>query len=72
MNRTILDHSDRLTGDFSPANQALFNLAIENATWLKIMNTGHFTYTDLAWTVEVSSDSQEGRSGAQHQPALVL
>ncbi len=59
MNRTILDHSDRLW-DSSPDSQRLYNLATTNATWLKITNTGHFAFSDCAWAVEMTASSRSG------------
>jgi hypothetical protein len=57
MNRTILDHG---LEDFSPASQRLYSMATNNATWLKIDHTGHFTFTDWAWAVEMTSYSRQG------------
>jgi pimeloyl-ACP methyl ester carboxylesterase len=59
MNRTILDHSDKLI-DFSPASQRLYTLATTDATWLKITKAGHFSFSDCAWAVEMTSYSRQG------------
>ena len=57
MNRTLLDHN---LHDFSPESQQLYTLASQNATWLKIADSGHFTFTDFAWTVELTSNNRQG------------
>lgn len=56
MNRTVLDHN---LPDFSADSQKLYTLAIRNAIWFKIANSGHFSFTDLAWTVELSSNNRQ-------------
>ena len=56
MNRTLLDHS---LPDFSPESQQLYTLASQNAIWLKLANSGHFAFTDFAWTVELTSNSRQ-------------
>src|SRR5262245_5800933 len=56
MNRTVLDKG---LEDLSPGNQTLYTLARQNATWLKIKNSGHFTFRDFAWTGELTSDSRQ-------------
>ena len=66
MNRTLLDHDLR---DFSPDSQRLYTLASQNAIWLKIANSGHFAFTDFAWTVELTSNS---RQAAQAGNACLL
>lgn len=57
MNRTILDHGIE---DLAPGPWRLYTLATTNAIWLKIKNTGHFTFTDFAWMVEITPDSRPG------------
>ena len=56
MNRTLLDHN---LPDFSPESQQLYTLAKQNAILLKIASSGHFTFTDFAWTVELTSNNRE-------------
>jgi dienelactone hydrolase len=57
MNNTLLDHG---LGDFAPGNQRLYTLATNDAILLKIKNAGHFTFTDFAWKVELTSSSRRG------------
>lgn len=57
MNRTLLDHG---IPDLSPDSQRLYDLASQNAIWLKIGNIGHFAFTDFAWSVEMTSFSRQG------------
>jgi hypothetical protein len=57
MNNTLLDHG---LGDFAPGNQRLYTLATTDAILLKIKNAGHFTFTDFAWKVELTSSSRRG------------
>ena len=59
MNRTVLDHSN-LLWDASGDSQRLYTLATHDATWLTITNTGHFAFSDWAWSVEMTSDSRRG------------
>jgi pimeloyl-ACP methyl ester carboxylesterase len=59
MNRTILDHSN-LLWDASGDSQHLYMLATQDATWLRITNTGHFAFSDWAWSVETNPDSRRG------------
>ena len=47
-------------GDFSPLNQHLFTLAAKDAVWLKIQGTGHFAFSDFAWTVGLTGASRPG------------
>jgi len=47
-------------GDLSPKSQRLFTLATNNATWLKINNTGHFAFSDWAWSVDMTAASRPG------------
>jgi len=56
MNRTLLDHN---LPDFSPGSQTLYTLASQNAIWLKLASSGHFAFTDFAWSVELSSNSRQ-------------
>jgi hypothetical protein len=60
MNHTINDHG---FDDFAPYSQPLFDLATTKVTWLKIVKSGHFTFSDFAWAVEMTSSSRQG-SGA--------
>ena len=59
MNRTILDHG---LADYSPASQRLYTLATRDAVWLKVTHTGHFTFSDFAWFVEMTADSRRAAS----------
>jgi dienelactone hydrolase len=65
MNRTFLDGGT----DFSPDSQKLYTLAGQNAIWLRIKNSHHFTFTDFAWTVELTPYS---RQAAQAENACLV
>jgi hypothetical protein len=47
-------------GDLSPVSQRLYTLATQDATWLKIANMSHFTFSDCAWSFDMTSDSRRG------------
>jgi len=47
-------------GDLSSGSQRLFTLATNDATWLKINNTGHFAFSDWAWSVDMTAASRPG------------
>jgi dienelactone hydrolase len=62
VNSTLPTHTD-LIG--TPAESAaisanLYNLAVTNATWFKVAGIGHFGFSDLAWTQELTSTSSQG------------
>lgn len=59
MNRTVLDHSDRLW-DASSDSGHIYNLAAHDAIWLKVSNTGHFAFCDWSWSVDATESSRPG------------
>jgi len=56
MNRTLLDHG---LADYSPAGLRLYSLATQEAIWVKIDHTGHFSFTDFAWSIEMTAESRQ-------------
>ncbi len=69
VNRTILDHPDNLW-DASGDSARLYFLATRDATWLSIANTGHFTFADFAWTVELGKDAAYPARSSRGVPAI--
>ncbi len=67
MNRTLLDHS---LWDASGDSAQLYALAKRDVTWLRVTNTGHFTFSDFAWTVELAKDVSYPARSARGAPAI--
>lgn len=57
MNRKIMDHSNLLY-DATGESQRLYTLAAQDACWVKLANSDHFTFSDWAWIVQMTPDSR--------------
>lgn len=60
MNCTIGTHQDVLPSpsDFALMSSNLFYLATTNATWFKVANAAHLTFSDPGWTMDMTPTSR--------------
>lgn len=61
MNSTVQTHpGPPFESQLFGVSSNLFALAVTNATWFQIANIGHTAFSDLAWTMDMTSPSRSG------------
>ena len=60
MNSTVWVHTNLLPSpsDFALMSSNLFYLATTNATWFKVANAAHLTFSDPGWTMDMTPTSR--------------
>lgn len=60
MNSTVWVHTNSLPSpsDFALMSSNLFYLATTNATWFKVANAAHLTFSDPGWTMDMTPTSR--------------
>lgn len=60
MNSTVWAHTNSLPSpsDFALMSSNLFYLAATNATWFKVANAAHLTFSDPGWTMDMTPTSR--------------
>jgi len=61
MNSTVQTHpGPPFESQLFEVSSNLFTLAVTNATWFQIANIGHTAFSDLAWTMDMTTPTRSG------------